>query len=93
MEKDWAARFDDSNFRHSSRYVLYISVLALFVLLLLTSLGWALLAISTGFHDSTGIPRNSDFAGHVRVYMRALAPLPITLLLGYWAWLLRPKHG
>jgi hypothetical protein len=93
MEKEWTARFDNSDFRHSSRCVLYICVLASFVLLLLTSLGWAFLVIGTGFHDSTGNPRNSDFAGHVRVYTRALAPLPITLLLGYWAWLLRRKRS
>ena len=48
------------------------------------------LVIGAGFQDSEGRhPRNSDFAGHVRVYGLALSPVLFPVAAGWVGWRLR----
>ena len=92
VEKDWSKRFDNSDFECWWHDCLYFAAFILFILLLPVSLGWMILVIGSGFHDSLGSPRNSDFAGHVRVYSWAIGPMVLTALLGYSVARLRRKR-
>jgi hypothetical protein len=85
MEKDWSARFENSNPKNWSQ-ALYACFVILLVLLFLLCTGWAFLGFATGFHDSTGRPRNSDLRGHIRVYTVALTPLIVTIAIAYAGW-------
>ena len=87
-------RSNSGRYKSCVRWQWTLCVMAVMVALFCAGLSiyWALFAISTGFQDSMGAPRNSDFAGHVRVYCVAAAPMLITALIAYGAARLRPKR-
>lgn len=85
MEKDWAERFDDSGTRPWSSRAWYAAILLLAILMFVVSVGWAFMGLSAGLYNSDGTPRALDFAGYVRAYALAFAPMLTAILVGYWA--------
>jgi hypothetical protein len=92
MQKDWAERFAENSIEDWRRRTVNTCLLILLFLSVCFCLIWTVFVIEAGFRNSMGKPRNSDFAGHVRVYAQALTPAAILAGIGIPVYLSRSRH-